>query len=61
MNFKNTLNVASFLCLSNSVYPCVVFAEQGRKTFIPTPPTYWDNSETVEIMYSSNEAGSSLK
>lgn len=32
-----------------------------RKTFIPAPPTYWDNSETVEMMYSSNEAGSSLK
>lgn len=32
-----------------------------RKTFIPTPPTYWDNAETVEVMYASNEAGSSLK
>lgn len=32
-----------------------------RKTFIPAPPVYWDNSETVDLMYSSNEAGSSLK
>ncbi|MCW5821190.1 MAG: TonB C-terminal domain-containing protein [Cyanobacteria bacterium TGS_CYA1] len=32
-----------------------------NKTFIPTPPSYWDNAETVELMYSSKEAGSSLK
>lgn len=32
-----------------------------RKTFIPTPPTYWDNDETVELMYPSNEAGTSVK
>ncbi len=32
-----------------------------RKTFIPVPPIYWDNAETVELMYASNEAGSALK
>lgn len=32
-----------------------------KKTFIPTPPTYWDNAETVELMYASNDAGTSLK
>ncbi len=31
------------------------------KTFIPVPPIYWDNSESVELMYASNEAGSALK
>lgn len=31
------------------------------KTFIPVPPIYWDNSETVELMYASNEAGATLK
>ncbi len=31
------------------------------KTFIPAPPIYWDNSETVEVMYASQEAGTSLK
>lgn len=32
-----------------------------KKTFIPAPPAYWDNAETVELMYSSKDAGSSLK
>ncbi|MDX2105073.1 MAG: TonB C-terminal domain-containing protein [Candidatus Melainabacteria bacterium] len=32
-----------------------------KKTFIPVPPAYWDNAETVELMYSSKDAGSSLK
>lgn len=31
------------------------------KTFIPVPPIYWDNSESVELMYASNEAGAELK
>jgi len=29
------------------------------KTFIPTSPTYWGNSETLEVMYAFNETGTS--